>query len=56
MNSDNKKLSLGDFKKKVNERGSAQSLNQITGGILGSCHCTVYQTYSTSSVTYCVYY
>lgn len=34
-----KKLSLESFKQKFNEESKAELLNELTGGILGQCHC-----------------
>jgi hypothetical protein len=54
MKNETKKLSLSDFKQKVNNNNSAEHLNMISGGILGSCHCVTvcYGPYTSGSSTY----
>jgi len=34
------KLSLESFKEKFNEESKEELLNELTGGVLGSCHCS----------------
>lgn len=38
-----KKLSLDAFKEKFNEESKEDLLNELTGGILGQCHCVTAQ-------------
>lgn len=33
------KLSLESFKQKFNEESKEELLNELTGGVLGHCHC-----------------
>lgn len=49
-----KKLSLDAFKQKAKVRNDV-SLEKITGGILGSCHCVTYGAGTTWVAVYCVY-
>jgi hypothetical protein len=56
MENQSKKLSLSDFKKKVNDRNSKDGLDLISGGILGACHCVTVNFSTGWTVEYCVYY
>jgi hypothetical protein len=58
MKNETKKLSLSDFKIKVNNKKAGEDLNLISGGILGACHCVTvcYGPYTSGNSTYqCCY-